>query len=687
MNIDAEKARGSSRSITLLVVSAILLALAIFARGLTTAGPARVPTASDTSPPFIMMNEVYGDGAGNVQQQKNQDLANGFNFHSPLTSVQQQFLSRTKSLFAYFSIPAEANVASCYPSATDSNTETLLKNMTRQLGPSVWRFGMPEFDQGGGCWARGRPDPTGMTNKQAYNAWINYYMNTKRLGRYLTQTAQQRGYRWLSTCVFAFCPQYAYDMGSDVVLLERNIDETSGITPGVAMLRGAAKQHGDMQWGLDFSTWRFWNNGPTTYSSAGKLITGWSASTFKRNMYIAYMAGSNINHMEAADYTTGGQKGGLNPLGQAVQQFGNFALTRHPDRGSPHVPVALMQDHYSGLEPKFGEWMQVPATWYWKHAYSAGDTMFANLLSLIYPGHNTWGTVVSGAPWKIINADSSINLSASQAAYRQALANGADPRSWEPMGATRWGETFDVITDQSSLAAMQHYKVIILATGVPMTNTMLHNLTAFVRQGGTLVLNAKQLVPSAESLTGLRLTGVHATAAGETWLPDNSAISERTYHYSVATPMTASVVAKTSLGDPIVTKRTYGSGTVYVTTPDYLQDASATRILTVGQKLIDSLVNQFALARVEGPQIEYLVNTSGGKTIVTLVNTDVSGRTWNGTVTFPLPLRRYTVNEWTEDTRVTSSVQGEEAVVDASVPPYDVRVYVLDASSTTAGRT
>jgi hypothetical protein len=45
------------------------------------------------------------------------------------------------------------------------------------------------------------------------------------------------------------------------------------------------------------------------------------------------------------------------------------------------------------------------------------------------------------------------------------------------------------------------------------------------------------------------------------------------------------------------------------------------------------------------------------------------------------------VNEWTKDARVTSTVQGGEVVVDASVPPYDVRVYVQDASSTPARRT
>jgi hypothetical protein len=635
-------------------------------------------TTGATSSKFTMMNELYGDSGAVAQQQKKLGLASGWNFHATLTSGEQQFLTANKPPFAYFSIPSGANVSGCYPSATDPNTGPLLTSMTQQVGYDAWRFALPEFDQGGGCWATGRPSFSGTTDQQAYQAWTDFYLNTKGLGPYLNQTASQRGYKWLSLCVFAFCPQYAFDMGSDIVLLERNEDEVSGINPGVAMLRGAARQHGGKQWGVDLSTWRYWNDGPTVYNSTGKLVTGWSTATFKRNLFISYMSGANIIHNEAADYTTGGQNGGLNPLGQTVQQFGNFTLTRHPDRGIPYVPVAIMQNHYSGLEPKFGEWMQGPRTWYWNHPYDAGDTMLANLFSLIYPGYNSWGSIVSGAPWKVTNSDGSINVQATTAAYRQALASGADPRPWEPMGSSRWGETFDVITNHSSLDAMQQYKAIILSTGIVVNNTMLANLTEFVKQGGILIINAKQLPATADSLTGVHFTGGRASASSEIWLPDNSTITENSYNYSVATTITASTIAKTASGDPVVTKNSLGSGTVYVTTPDYMEDAGSTRILNVGQRLIDTVQSQLAVARVQGPRSEYLINTSGGKTVVTVVNTDLGGATWNGTVSFPTPSGSYTVREWTGDTTVASTVQNGQVVINGNVPPYDVRVYVLE---------
>jgi hypothetical protein len=648
----------------------IVLAAAAFSG--STSAPAPTPW-------FTMMNEMYGDAGATAQQRITQGLLNGVTFHPLLTSSEAQFLTGSvpAPAFAYFAIPAEANVSSCYPSSIDSNVGTLLSNYTLQLGSKVWRLGMPEFDQGGGCWATGRPSMAGLSDVQAYSTWASFYLNTKQLSPYLTQTAQQRGYKWMTVSSFAFSTPYAFDMGADAALLERNEDEMSGITPGLAILRGAAAQHGGKEWGIDFSTWRYWNNGPTVYSN-GRLVTGWSTATFKRNMYITYMGGANILHNESADYTTGAVSGSaLNPLGQTVQAFYNFAITRHPNRGTPFIPMALMQEHDSGFEPKFGEWMQGNGKWYWQNGYTQGDTLFANLLSTVYPNYNLWGTLPSGAP-KVLNADGSINISATQSAYQQALANGADPRPWEPFGNSTWGETFDIINNQASLAALQRYKVVVLATGVPVSDTLLNTLTQYVNQGGILVLNAKQMSANSETLAGVHLTTMNGGANSETWIPDGSLMSEQSYNYTVVTATTASVVAQTA-GNPIVTKNLYGTGTVYVTTPDFLANASNTSILNVGQKLLNLLQAQFAVVTVSGPPLEYLISTDGGKIIVTLVNTDITGATWNGTLSFKQPASAYTAEEWISDIAVASSLQSGQVVVSASVPAFDVRVYVLNA--------
>lgn len=268
-----------------------------------------------------MLTELYPDGSAVARDRVGKGLADGVTFHTSLTAAERDFVVGSGVPFAYFSIPSEAGVSSCYPAATDSATDSKLSDLTRQVGPDVWRLGTPEFDQGGGCWAAGRPSPAGLTDQQAYTAWKDFYLQTKGLAGSMGQPAAQRGYKWMSVCVFAFCPQYAFDMGSDAVVLERNIDEVSGLSPGLAMVRGAARQHGGKQWGIDFSTWRYWSNGPTQFDSSGRLVSGWSPATFKRHMYASYMAGADVIHNEPADYTTGGS-GGLNPLGRVVQEFG-----------------------------------------------------------------------------------------------------------------------------------------------------------------------------------------------------------------------------------------------------------------------------------------------------------------------------------------------------------------------------
>jgi hypothetical protein len=142
------------------------------------------------------------------------------------------------------------------------------------------------------------------------------------------------------------------------------------------------------------------------------------------------------------------------------------------------------------------------------------------------------------------------------------------------------------------------------------------------------------------------------------------------------TPTNASIIAKMSSGDPIITKNSFGQGEVYVTTPDYLQDAASTKILNIGQKLLDTLQARFSPVQVQGPQLEYLVNTGNGKTIATLVNTSLSGAAWTGSLTFNAASG--IVKEWTTDTVVPSTVRNGKVVANVSVPPYDVKVFALE---------
>lgn len=637
--------------------------------------PAPQLTSPQTTAALSFLTEVYGDSGPLLDQRLQTMLANGASLHPPLTGRERELVAGRP--VAYFAIPDEAAVAECYPQSSDPDAAATLRTLGVTPGSRAWRIGMPEFDQSGGCWSHGRPRLAGMSDTEAYAAWSRFYLDAKGLRPYLEQSAVQRGYKWMSVCVYAFCPQYAFDLGSDAVLLERNIDEVSAISPGLAMVRGAARQHEDRDWGIDISTYRYWNGGPTSFDDNGRLVTGWSPSMFERTMFASYMAGADIILNEAANYGSGAADRGRNPLGAVVGDFAEFSTLRHPDRGVPEVPMALLQDHFSGFEPRFGEFDQVSRKWYGQTAFTAGDKMLSGLLDTAYPGHRRWGTITN-APWRVVDADGTLDVHATQSAFRRALATpGADPRTWEPMGNTRWGESLDVITDHARLDTLLRYRVVVLTTSGAISDGLLADLSEYARRGGTVVVNASQLPPGPNALAGVEVSDQRRSASSVTW-SDGTRIPEDRFDYiAVQRGSDTEDVATTTGGDPAIVRHPLGAGTVYLTTADHLLDADGTKLLGSGTRLLDELHAAVATATVEGPPLQYLVNTVGASTVVTLINTDVGGATWRGRVRFKTPASDASVQEWRSDSPVPSSVADGDVVVDASVPPFGVRIYAM----------
>jgi hypothetical protein len=396
------------------------------------------------------------------------------------------------------------------------------------------------------------------------------------------------------------------------------------------------------------------------------------------------MAGADIILNEAANYGSGAADSGRNPLGAVVSGFADFSMVRHPDRGVSEVPIAILQDHFSGYEPQFGEYDQVPRKWYRQNAFTAGDRMTNGLLDLAYPGHETWGTI-SGAPWRVVDSSGALDAHATQAAYRRALAApDADPRRWEPMGSTRWGESLDVITDHARLDTLLRYRVVVLAASGPIDAALIADLGEYARRGGTVVVNTTQLAAGPDSLTGAEISAERRSATSATW-SDGTVIAESPFNYvPVQRGADTEDVATTTGGDPLIVRRALGAGAVYLTTADHLLDAEGRAVLASGQRLLDGLHAAVATATVDGPPLQYLVNTVGTTTVVTLINTDVGGSTWRGRVRFPTTAQAATVADWTSDTQVQSSVADGHVVVDVTVPPFGVRVYAMQPASATS---
>jgi hypothetical protein len=527
---------------------------------------------------------------------------------------------------------------------------------------------LTEWDGPGGYFANlGAPRPgPGTTRQQQLANWLGFYESIDPLNQIVGHTPQELGYNFMAYSDFSMSSHYAYEMGVYLNVLERNIESLGDPFTGIAFARGAGRQYG-RPWGIDLSAWRFASNSVTDYNYTPGWLNydgqpfhlngGWSQGFTKRHAYGSYMAGANAVLMEAVIYYDAGL---LNPTGMMVRDFGDFALVRHPNRPLPVVPVALVLDRAHGFEPKGGPWNQGDAVWFGGIAYSEGDRMFNNLLRVAYPGHWNYGMTLN-PPWT------------SPDQFRSMLASGFDPRPYEVMPTTRWGESFDVLLSNAASGAMGQYPVVLYASDVAVSADLKSRFAAYVSAGGTLVLNARQIDGSFSDLTGVQLTGTQAQGSDSIW--GGARTSEPAYGYAKLAMAGAQAVATNSSGDALVTQFNYGNGRVFLTAPDYLQDGGRTQILNVGQRLIDNLVAERAVAAVSGPPSAYLVNGDAHTTTVTVVNN--SGSAWSGQVSFKKPGGSYQASEWIGDAALSTSESNGWVVVNGQVPPYDVRIFAL----------
>jgi hypothetical protein len=592
----------------------------------------------------------------------------GFGFWAPFSSNSKSFIQNSSRAFIAYMPASNRNMPAyqyTYNASTTSALEATLREMSAGADPSkIFWDGMPEFDQGGGDWSQGRPQPSSsLSRQQNYEQFRNHYLNTLGIGSILSRSRDQRGYGFAAVSDYPWTAHWVLDWGADLVMGERIIDELSGMVPGASFYRGAGRQYGKA-WGYDFSTWRYWTSSPTQYDANNRLTGGWSSSWFKRHMYLAYMGGANVLHMEPAEYFS--PSGAPNPLGQAAAEFSDFALRRHRNRPPEHVPFALIVDRYGGFDPKFGQYMQGNGVWYGRLPYADGDYMLNNVLRMAYPDHHTHGSLVPGGPTSVQD-------------FRNRLAAGADPRAWEPMGKTRWGDAFNILHNNASAAALGKHRVVMLTTHVPIDTALRSAMQQFVQNGGVLILNAAQVSSADSTLTGATVTGQTATGTQSQWVADGTSFTEPAFTYSRLGLQGATVVARTPSGDPLITRHAVGSGEVYLTTPRYLQDNNRSQILNIGQKLFDVLNARYAPASVQGPTVLYQLNNDGKVTTVSLYNG--GGSTWSGTVRFPSPSGSFRTVEWVTDAAVANSHSGGQVSVSASVPPYDVRIYALERST------
>jgi len=386
--------------------------------------------------------------------------------------------------------------------------------------------------------------------------------------------------------------------------------ETAAVMPMIGMriafTRGAVRQFGGAflyyhapNFGDTATTFTKQQNfaGPDYfYHSRYGPTMGPSLSWYRKSYYLYYMAGASAIYLEQGQDQffkpgPGDHPFQLNPLGRITDEFMQFA-EKHPERGTPYTPVAFLLDPAHGFEmTDYPQWpfevLQIDRS----------DRALRELFGVAYYP----GLVVEGEP---------------AIADRQPYVNGV------------FGDIFDVLTaadTQGTRSKIQSllpsYRAVIVGGRIEWSNEWIQRLNDYVRNGGTVVLNAAQIKKLPEELLGVRLTNAMGEAHNASCVSPGEEpqdLKGQIFRYEKLELKGATPLMTTLSGEPLVTVNKVGKGTVvFAAVPDLLGEDE--RITPFAAHMLAHVVNDAVPLKVTG-DVEYLVNRTANSWIVTMLN-------------------------------------------------------------------
>jgi len=310
-----------------------------------------------------------------------------------------------------------------------------------------------------------------------------------------------------------------------------------------AFLRGAAKQYGR----LTTQATSIWNrfgynmyqdrrtDGANGYGLGPHK--GCSLSLHGRLFLQSCLQGDSIVGSETSQFTADRLPDGapeLSPLGRQHLEVKQWSEA-HPDRGVMYTPVAFMLDFYNGWNmprhlyrgDKYKVWGKLP--------YEKGDYLVDSVFRMVWPGYE-------------------------DCSYLRNERGFVTP--------TPYGDLFDVITNRCHPDILRQYTAVVLLGDVEMTPEAVANLTAFVRAGGDLVVDARQASALPAALTGVAV-GEEAHGLVSYDPVTGTTFEEQPYTYRRLTSAGAQTLLSSESGDPLVTVARAGAGRVIVCAADY----------------------------------------------------------------------------------------------------------------------
>ncbi|HJP90833.1 MAG TPA: hypothetical protein VJ875_02695 [Pyrinomonadaceae bacterium] len=451
--------------------------------------------------------------------------------------------------------------------------------------------------------------------------------------------------------------------------------ETAAVMPmwgmRIAFTRGAARQFGGAflyyhapNFGDSASTFTRSQNfaGPDYfYHTRYGPTMGPSLSWYRKSYYLYYMAGASAIYLEQGQDQffkpgPGEHPFQLNPLGRITDEFMRFA-EKHPDRGTPYTPIAFLLDPAHGFE--MTDYPQWP---FEVSQIDRSDRALRELFGVAYYP----GLVLEGEP---------------AIADRQPFVPGV------------FGDVFDVLTaadvQGSSRSKIQtllpSYRAVVIGGRIDWSPEWIQRLGEYVRNGGTVVINAAQIKKLPEQFSGVHLTNATAETDSARCLGPNEdaqALTGQMFRYEKVELKGATTFIAAPNGDPLVTINKVGKGSVvFAALPDLLGEDE--RITPFAAHMLAHVFADVAPVKVSG-DIEYLINRTANSWIVTLLNNNGVYKPQEGmaqvdrnayvTATITLPDQQIRgATDWTSDT----ALKVDRGLVSIQIPPGGLAIVEL----------
>ncbi len=449
--------------------------------------------------------------------------------------------------------------------------------------------------------------------------------------------------------------------------------ETAAVQPWTAMriafTRGAARQYGG-----DFFYYHAPNFGDTAttftklqnfagpdnfFHSRYGATMGPSLSWYRKCYYLYYMSGASAIYLEQGfdqffKPGPGEHPFQLNPLGRITEEFVRFA-EKHPDRGEPYTPIALLLDPAHGWD--MTDYPQWP---FGSSQINRSDRALRELFgAAYYPGPVREGEPASGERQSFVPGVFGNIFDVLVASG----GTGVSPVKNQAQSGTGVSPVKNHAQDARAIPidAIDSYRAVIVGGQISWTTAWAKKLEDYVRKGGTVVLNSAQVEGLSDELLGVRLRRETGEADNARCLSPGEPPQDlhgQLFRYERIELKNAQSLITTNSNEPLVTVNRRGRGkVVFVAIPDLLGEDE--RITPLAAHVLAHLTAESTPVKVEG-DVEYLVNRNSRGWVVTIFNDNGVFKPQQGLaqvdrsakVTATISLRGVSIssaNEWTTD--------------------------------------